>query len=114
MDGPTATVEWPRSIQAIWARRLAAVAKRDGGDPELCEAWALAAAEAWQRQWDLQAIVPLSRDPMGHQWVVVLRRGDEHPAPNLFFAHGVRPVDALLAAIRELRAGISLPEPAES
>ena len=113
MYGPHGTViDWPRSILAIWAQRLIEVAWRELGDVELTEAYALAAAEGWSAGWELRSFVPLQGDPHGHRWAVVFTRGAEHPAPNLFFAHGVRPVDGLLRAVKELRLGITLPEPA--
>lgn len=104
-------VDWQGSIRAIWARRLAAIANRDGGDPALAEAWSRASSAAWSRSWEIRAVAPLRWDPHGHRWTIVLGRGDEHPPPNLVLVHGVSVAEALDRATQALEAGIVLPAP---
>lgn len=103
---PGAIVDWSRSIRSIWAGRLALVALRDGADAQLPEAWRLAIIECARTDWDLRAIAPLERDPLGHRWALVLGRADQHPPPNLALIHGFTPTDALLKGVAALQDDI--------
>lgn len=104
-------VDWHGSIKAIWARRLAAIANRDGGDPTLPEAWAIASTAAWNRSWEIRCVARLLGDPHGHRWAVVLGRGNDYPPPNLVLVHGMSPAAALDRATQALEAGLVLPAP---
>lgn len=85
---------WPCLIKTVWARRLATIASRDGGEAALPEAWARAIATAWERGWDLDGVVPLRAGGCPHRWAIVVSRTE--PAAIMGFVHGSTPLEALM------------------